>query len=262
MEKTKIVAIIQAHMSSSRLPGKIMKDLCGEPALYRMIERMRQCKNLDEIVVAVSTKACDDVIVEACKEWGVPTFRGSDNDVLERFWGAAQAYPAGTYMRFTSDCPLTDPAIVDNGIQYFWDNEYRYVSSDQKLPGGMGCFEIFTAELLKETAENSTENYEHEHVTPYMYTKQDSCGKAPTPRERAHYRVALDTPQDYEVIKAVYEALYQPGNRFDMHDVADFLDAHPEIVAINSEVVQKQFNQCSYDSIEDTLESQMRKKST
>ena len=244
MQANTITAIIQAHMSSTRLPGKIMKDLCGEPALYRMLERVRQSKLLTDIVIATSDKPCDDIIIEACEKWGVHTFRGSDSDVLSRYWGAAQAYPSDAYMRLTSDCPLIDPLTIDTEIQYFLDHDYRYVSSNAggkikpTLPGGIGG-EVFTAELMKEAAEKATEGYEHEHVTPYMYWKQDSLGAIPYKEDASMYRITLDTPEDYEVIKRVYEALYTPGNTFTLEDILNYLKAHPEVVAINAMIVQK-----------------------
>lgn len=238
MKNKRVVAICQAHMSSTRLPGKVMKDLCGAPALYRMIERVRQAKLIDELVIATSVKPCDDEIVAKCEEWGVPTYRGSDSDVLSRYWGAAQAYPAEVYMRLTSDCPLIDPGQLDDMIQYFFDHDYRYVGTDGRLPGGIGG-EVFTAELMKETAEKATEGYEHEHVTPYMYWKQPSVGRAPSKEDGSMYRITLDTPEDYEVIRLVYEALYQPGNTFTLDDIITYLKAHPEVVAINSMIVQK-----------------------
>lgn len=240
MEKKnqKIVAIIQAHMSSTRLPGKVLKDLCGAPALYRMIERVRHAELLDDIVIATSTLPCDDIIIECCESWGVNTFRGSDSDVLSRYWGAAQAYPADIYVRLTSDCPLIDPGQLDESIQYFLDHGYRYVHGDGKLPGGIGG-EVFTAELLKEAFENSTEGYEHEHVTPYMYWKQDSIGECPSKEDGSMYRITLDTPEDYEVIRLVYEALYEEGNHFTLDDILTYLKAHPEVVAINAMIVQK-----------------------
>lgn len=238
MEK-RILAIIQAHMGSSRLPGKIMKDLCGMPALYRMIERVRQSELLDDIVVATSTLPCDDVIIDACNEWGIHTFRGSDNDVLARFGEAAQAYPADIYVRMTSDCPLMDPGWIDKTVRFFLDHSYRYVYIDlERKPNGLGI-EPFTAELLKEAVKNATEKCEREHVTPYMYRKQDSIYKIPFERDNANYRITLDTPEDYEVIKRVYEALYQPGNRFTLDEVLDYLDAHPEILEINAMIKQK-----------------------
>ena len=244
MQAKTIIAIIQAHMSSTRLPGKVMKDLCGEPALYRMIERVRQSKLLTDIVIATSTLPCDDQIVEACEKWGVHTFRGSDSDVLSRYWGAAQMYPADAYMRLTSDCPLLDPITIDTEIQYFLDHDFRYVSSTAggickpTYPGGIGG-EVFTAELLEETARNATEGYEHEHVTPYMYWKQDSLGAVPYKENASQYRITLDTPEDYDVINRVYNALYTPGNTFSLEDILTYLRAHPEVVAINSMIVQK-----------------------
>lgn len=244
MKKGKVVAIIQAHMSSSRLPGKVLKDLCGEPALYRMIERVRQCKLIDEIVIATSTMECDDILIEKCQQWGVKTFRGSNDDVLSRYWGAAQAYPSDYYARLTSDCPLFDADIMDRIIQFFFDNDYRYVAPaldpDQHYNlynGGGG--EVFTAELLQEAYENATMPYEHEHVTPYMYYTNESKGQFPYERDESGYRMTLDTPEDYAVIKAIYEALYQPGNTFTLDEMLAFLDAHPEIMAINSDIQQK-----------------------
>lgn len=237
MEK-KIVAIVQAHMSSERLPNKVMKDICGEPELFRMLERARQTKGLADIVVATSDLPCDDVIVEACEKWGVHTFRGSDSNVLSRYWGAAQAYPADIYMRLTSDSPLIDPGYLDRCIDFFLANNFRYVAGDGKNPLGIGC-EIFTAELMREAAENSVEGYEFEHVTPYMYWKQDSIGRVPSLRDGSAFRITLDTAEDYQVILKVYEALYQPGNTFTMDEILDYLEAHPEVAAINAAVVQK-----------------------
>lgn len=239
----RVVAIIQAHMSSSRLPGKIMKDLCGQPELFRMLERVRHSVLLDDIVVATSTLPCDDLIVQKCAEWGVHTFRGSDSDVLSRYYGAAQMYPADVYVRMTSDCPLLDPRYVDATIGYFLKNDFRYVSNanDQvpaTFPLGMGC-EVFTAELLEEDFRNATEGYEHEHVTPYMYWKQSSLGAYSYRENVSNYRITLDTPEDYEVISRIYNALYQPGNYFTLEQIIEYLRANPEVAQINRMIVQK-----------------------
>ena len=251
MKTNRIVAIIQAHMSSSRLPGKVMKDLCGEPALYRMIERLRNCKYLDEIVVATSYMECDDVLVEACEKWGVSTFRGSNNDVLARFWGTVQAYPADAYVRLTSDCPAIDPEGLDDLIQFFWDHDYHYVKpvSETHFPG-CWSYEVFTAELMKETYENATEGYEREHVTPYMYTKQDSQCNMPCPFDASKYQVSVDTPEDYAVVKSFFEALYPSNPKFTTIDIAKYLDEHPEVYEINRDIVHKHYTQCSYDNFD------------
>jgi len=250
MSKKKVIAIIQAHMSSSRLPGKVLLDLCGEPALYRMIERVRLCKNIDEIVVATSKMKCDDVLIEACQKWDVSTFRGSDHDVMARFYGTMQAYPAEVYVRLTSDNPLIDAGHVDETIAFFLAHDYRYVRGAGTHLDDMFC-EVFTAELMQETYENATEGYEREHVTPYMYTKQDSMYVRAIDWDQVKYRLDLDTPEDYELIKHVYHALYQPGNRFTLEQIIDYLDAHPEVRELNSEIVQKHYTMCSYDSFDD-----------
>lgn len=239
----KVTAIIQAHMSSTRLPAKIMKDFCGQPALYRMLERVRHSRLLDDIVVATSTLPCDDIIVEKCEAWRVHTFRGSDSDVLSRYWGAARAYPSDVYVRLTSDCPLIDAGWIDKTIQYFLDHDYRYVSNavngmKPTIPLGMGL-EVFEASLLEEAYQNATEHFEHEHVTPYMYWKQASLGALPYTEDAHQFRITLDTPEDYEVISAVYNALYKPGNTFTIDEILNFLKSHPEIAAINAKVYQK-----------------------
>lgn len=252
MEKKKIVAIIQAHMGSSRLPGKIMRDLCGMPALYRMIERVRLCENVDQIVVATSRMACDDAVVEACRQWGIPTFRGSDHDVLARYWGATQAYPAEGYVRLTSDCPAIDPWGLDELIRFFREHTYRFVSVEMETHlDGCWSYEIFTAELMDETYEKAEEGYEREHVTPYMYTKQPSWCRVPCRFDGSKYRVTLDTPEDYALIKSVFEALYQPDRPFTIEQVVAYLDAHPEVCRINADVAAIPFTQCSYESFDD-----------
>lgn len=239
----RIVGIIQAHMSSTRLPGKIMKDICGMPELYRMLERVKKSVLLDDIVIATSDLPCDDILIEKCTEWGYHTYRGSDSDVLARYYGAAQMYPADVYVRMTSDCPLLDARYVDATIGYFLKNDFRYVSNandhvPSTFPLGMGC-EVFTAELLEEDFRNATEHYEHEHVTPYMYWKQDSIGAYSYQENVSNFRITLDTPEDYEVISRVYNALYRPGNFFTLEEIVDYLKKNPDVAAINSMIVQK-----------------------
>lgn len=239
-----IIAILQAHMSSTRLPGKILLNIHGEPALFRMIERVRLSKYLDDIVVATSTLSCDDIIIEKCREWGIHTFRGSDKDVLQRYWETSQAYPADIYMRLTSDDPLVDASYLDDLILFFENNNYRYVSDigggivERTLPLGMGG-EVFDATLLKEAWENATEAYEHEHVTPYMYWRQPLVGALAYKINASQYRLTMDTQEDYELICKIYDELYRPGNTFGLENILSYLENHPEVAKINSGIVQK-----------------------
>lgn len=233
-----IKAIIQTHMSSTRLPGKVLLDIHGQPELYRVIERCSQAKSISDIIIATSTLECDDIIAEKCDEWGVHCYRGSDTDVLSRYWGAAQQYSADVYFRITSDNPLNDAGFLDGMASFFEKSNVRYLGGNGKNPIGVGG-EIFTSEILEEAALKSTEDYEHEHVTPYMYWKQDSIGRYPYEPDHSMYRLTMDTPEDYQVIQAIYAALYQDGNRFTLQEILRFLQEHPEIASINSSIVQK-----------------------
>lgn len=127
MKDIKVTAIIQAHMSSTRLPNKIMLDLCHEPELFRMIERVKQSKRIDRIVVATSDLPCDDIIAASCLSWGVCVSRGSDTDVLSRYWKAAQEFPSPVYMRLTSDSPLIDPGYLDMCVDFFLSHHYHFI---------------------------------------------------------------------------------------------------------------------------------------
>ena len=237
MENKTVIAIIQAHMSSSRLPGKVMMNICGEPALYRMLERVKRSKRLDDIVVATSTMECDDVIVDKCHEWGVHTFRGSNSDVLSRYWWASREYPADIYVRLTSDCPLICAEVINDTIDFYMSSGKRYVST-LGFPNGVGA-EVFSAELLKEDYENAKEPFEHEHVTPYMYLRQGSIGRMKNNKACPEYRITLDTAEDYKVRCAVYNELYPKNPEFSFDDIIAFLNTHPEVVAINSMIKQK-----------------------
>ena len=247
MEKIKV--LMQAHMSSTRLPNKILLDIHGKPDLLWNIERCSKAKHVDEVIVATSDLVCDDIIEEKCKEWGVKCFRGSDSDVLARFYGAALESPAEAYFRTCSDMPLNDPDFIDGMIQFFVEQKVRYVGGNGKNPLGVGG-EVFTFELLKEAAEKATDPFEHEHVTPYMYRKQDSIARYPYEPDYSFLRLTLDTPADYEVICRLYDALYSPKKDFSLNEAIQYLLKHPEVAAINSNVQQKGLSaEISYNDI-------------
>lgn len=233
-----IHGVIQTHMSSTRLPNKVMLDVHGKPELYRVLERVRQSRHIDDFVVATSTLPDDDIIEEKCREWGLNCYRGSDTDVLDRYYGAVRQYPCDIVYRITSDNPLNDHRFIDDMIDFFFSQNVRYVGGNGKNPVGVGG-EVFTAEILEEAARNATDPFEREHVSPYMYMKQDSFARFPYPYEEGDIRITMDTPEDYRVIQAVYDALYKPGNTFSLRETVDWLRAHPEIRSINSAVIQK-----------------------
>jgi len=179
MKSNKAAAIIQARMGSTRLPGKVMKDLLGKPVLWHDIQRIKQSELIDEIIIATTTKKQDQVIYEKALEWGVKAFRGSEEDVLKRYYDAAAENGVDTVVRITSDCPLIDPHVIDEIVEYYNVHDYTLVTnagSDLKnrtYPRGFDT-EVFSFNVLEEAFNKAEERYQREHVTPFIYENPDS----------------------------------------------------------------------------------------
>jgi spore coat polysaccharide biosynthesis protein SpsF len=237
------VAIIQAHMGSSRLPGKVMLDLGGRPVLRRVVDRARAVPGVDEVVVACATLPQDDVLEAACREWGVPVFRGSDGDVLERFRGAAEAFHADACVRITSDCPLLDPGVSGEIVRRFReaDPPVDYASNKipQSFPRGLDT-EVFTRAALERAAADATEAYERAHVTIHLYEHPERYRLlgVTSDVDRAEWRWTLDTADDLRFLREVYARL-GPGDGFAWTDVVALLQREPDLLEINRHVVQK-----------------------
>ena len=239
----KTVAIVQAHMGSSRLPGKVLMDIAGETMLSRVVNRTRHCKNIDTVVVATSVSPIDDAIVGACEELVVPAFRGSDSDVLDRFVNAAQVFSADVCVRITSDCPLLDPEVSDHVITSFQqaDPPVDYASNKipQSYPRGLDT-EVFTIKALEDTARRAVEPYQRSHVTIYMYEHPDEFNllSVVSDVDRADWRWTVDTPEDLQFVREIYSRL-GPEGRFGWRDVIDLLEERPDLRNINSSIAQK-----------------------
>ncbi|NQV81992.1 MAG: glycosyltransferase family protein [Alphaproteobacteria bacterium] len=201
------LAIIQARMTSKRLPGKVMADLGGKPLLHYMVDRVRSSKMLHNIVVATTTNAADDPVTELCGNLDVDVFRGSEQDVLGRFFEASQLYPDNLIVRLTADCPLIDAALIDAVVLMFGDGAYDYVSNtvDRTFPDGLDV-EAFSKRTLEITHDLACRSEEREHVTPFMI----EGGAASAPFRVGQYRFAadfghlrwtVDTPQDLDRIR-------------------------------------------------------------
>ena len=237
-----IGAIVQARMTSSRLPGKVALDLVGESVLYRVVERLRESKKLDKIIVATSTEASDDPIVKLCEERDISCYRGPLNDVLGRYAGAAKEFGCDTVVRITCDSPLIDPSVVDQCIEAFENGGFDYVSNSpngpRTFPHGLDT-EVFSADALERANKEATSQFDREHVTPYLYDREGTGFKiGPTveaPFEyRSMHRLALDYPEDYELIRKVYELFFTPGTIVDVPSVLAYLDEHPELSELNA----------------------------
>lgn len=232
----KTLAILQARTSSSRLPGKVLKPLLGKPMLARQIERLRRVTRVDELIVATSVHATDDAIAALCQAEGLSCFRGSLDDVLDRFYRAALTRSPQHIVRLTGDCPLTDPAVVDRTIDFYAHGGFDYASNalEPSFPDGLDV-EVFRFSCLEAAWREATAPAFREHVTLFIYRHPErfrtGCYRSQT--NLAHLRWTVDEPQDYEFVKRVYEALYPRNPQFSMEDVLRFVAEHPEACALN-----------------------------
>lgn len=219
----KVLTILQARMSSSRLPGKVMRPLLGRPMMARQVERLRRAQSLKRIVVATSTNIEDALVADTASEIGCETFRGSLEDVLGRYQATLQAFgPADHVVRVTADCPLTDPAIIDQIVSLHLESGADYTSNtvDRTFPKGLDV-EIFKAPLLEIAAAESTEEYEREHVTPFFYrrTERFRIAQLIQPIDNSKLRWTVDTHADFIFAEYVYRVLYQAKPDFASDDI-------------------------------------------
>ncbi len=240
------VAIIQARMGSTRLPGKVMKNLAGKPVLEHCICRVQQARLVDNVIVATTTNAGDNVIVDFCKEVEVNCFRGSEEDVLARYYLVAKKYKADIVVRITSDCPLIDPDVIDAAIDLFLSDTSDYVSNTLKrtFPRGLDT-EVFWSDVLERAFYEAEKNYEREHVTPYIWQHPDKfkLGQLLNEVDYSGYRLTLDTEEDYLLLTELFNRASKPGEDFNLNSIIKFLIKNPEVTKINAHVKQKKLGE-------------------
>ena len=243
---TKTICIIQARMGSSRLPGKVLKKLNNKTILEHVVERLNSCNELDEIIVATSTLKNDDLIAKLCIEKNINLFRGSEKDVLKRYYEASNKFNGDIIVRVTSDCPLICPKLVDEAISFFKKNQFDYVGprKPNDINGLIRGFdvEVFSKEALKKAYEQGEDDLSREHVTYHMYSnpnkfKVDIFNFSDEFKDSS-IRLCVDEENDYELMKVIYSKLYN-GNIIDAKDVLDLLRKNPQIKEINNSVKQK-----------------------
>lgn len=240
-----LVAIIQARMGSSRLPGKALKDLGGQTVLGRVVNRVRMAKLPERVVVATSIQPCDDVIVEECERLSVAYFRGNEADVLDRYYGAVQKFDAGAVVRITADCPLIDPELIDETVHAFRIQKADYATNALVItyPRGLDV-EVFTSTALAAAWRCTIESYQRVHVTPYFYENPNLFNIVSLSAEAdyGNYRWTLDTPEDLEMIRRVYTHFGQRQD-FGWREVLRLMESEPELAEINSHVRQKMLHE-------------------
>lgn len=246
VKTARVVAIVQARMGSTRLPGKVLMDIDGVPMLARVVERVRRARLVDEVVVATSVDKADDEIALYCVRKEINHARGSNEDVLSRYLDAAEEYQADVIVRITADCPLMDPVVIDRTVRHFLSHgDVDFGSNRGKgainrtYPIGMDV-EVFTRAALEKAGIEARQDYEREHVTPYFYevpgrfrtVSIDSGG------DYGHLRWTVDTKEDMVFIRAVYRKMKAKPN-FDMNDVLELMKLEPQLSQINVAIRQK-----------------------
>jgi spore coat polysaccharide biosynthesis protein SpsF len=242
MDSAKIVIVVQARMSSSRLPGKVLLPILGESLLYRMIERLQMVKHPVQIIIATSTDANDDAIETEAAQIGVPCYRGSLDNCLDRHYQAGKKYNAGMVIKIPSDCPLIDPRIIDDVLSFYFEHEgeYDFVSNlhPATFPDGNDV-EIMTMSCIEKTWKEASRPLELEHTTPYIWENPDKFRIANVIWHNGldysmSHRFTIDYSEDYQFIKRVYEELYPAKPDFSCDDILSLLSAQPEIYNINA----------------------------
>lgn len=237
-----VVVIVQARIGSTRLPGKVLKKIRDKTILDYVIDRLKFCKNIDDIILATTTDKKDDVLEKYAINKEINYFRGSEEDVLSRYYEAAKKYHADTVVRITSDCPLIDPEIVDEIIKKHIGNEADYTSNTIKrtYPRGLDT-EVFNFNILEEAYKHANEKYHREHVTPYIREHPERFKlqniEAHGKIKRPDIRITVDTKEDFELMKKII--LHFDDLSFKTESVIDFLDRDPELMEINKNVKQK-----------------------
>jgi len=245
MKPKKTAAIIQARMGSTRLPGKVMKDLKGKPVLWHVIERVKQAENIDQIIIATTTHKRDKIIFEKAKKWGVKAYQGSEEDVLARYYEAANKYDVDTVVRITSDCPLIDPHVIDEIVEYYNKNDYTLVTNagsdlnNRTYPRGLDT-EVFSFKVLEKAYKKGEEKYQREHVTPYIYENHEDIFYYKNNKDLSNYRLTLDTKEDFELTKALYDKLYNGKHNFYLNEIIEVLNENKELLKINQKIKQKE----------------------
>ena len=238
----KTAAIIQARMSSSRLPGKSMMRICNKPIIEHVFKRVKSCKLIDDVILATTTDNSDDVLDEWAQKNTVSCFRGSMDDVLDRFYKTAIFFEVDTIVRITADCPLIDPQTIDEVITGFRQGDYDLYSLGGTFPDGLDC-QVFSFKSALEVAwNNATLASEREHVCPYIENNPRifKLGHLEKFFCDSPIRITLDQQEDFDLINKIYESLFHSNSLFGIESVINFLNQNPVLLKINEGIMRNE----------------------
>lgn len=231
-----VTSIIQARMQSTRLPKKVLLPLAGKTILENVVDRVRQAKTIGQVIVATSTEGADNAIAELCEEKGIQYFRGSHEDVLDRFYQTAKQFRAEHICRITADCPLIDPVVIDEAVEAYKKGGYDYVSNSHPIatyPDGFDTW-IFSFAALEKSWQEAKLPSEREHVTSYIWNHPEIFKNfnIKNKNDLSEYRLTIDEERDYEVLKIIVKQVKD----LTMENIVKFLDEHKEVKKINAPI--------------------------
>lgn len=242
----RMIAFIQARIKSNKLPGKVLKLLAGKPMLWHVIHRVRQIKLLHDVVVATSYSDSDSKIVRLCDQQQFKVFTGSENDVVDRIYHAAQYYQAQAILRVKADCPFIDPSIVTRLIHKFNIQQWDYAgintaesivhTKSPRFPDGLDA-EIIRFSTLQTIWREAQNKLQREYVTPYLFQNSDkfTLGILSPNQDYSNLRLTVDSPSDYAFAKLIYKNLYIPGRVFSFKEIIKFFDRHTDLMKLNQQ---------------------------
>jgi spore coat polysaccharide biosynthesis protein SpsF len=239
----RVIATVEARMSSTRLPGKTLMTIAGKTLLELVVERLRSAKKVDEVVIATTSNPRDDAIVSFCKQHNIAVFRGSEEDVLGRVYEAAKTFKADLIVQAGADSPFYDPVLLDTLIGIYQNGTYAYVANDMKLtfPEGVDAH-IMSMKILKEIHLFATKPRDRDDVPRYIWDHPEQYPifnlEAPPGLNRPDIRLTLDYEEDLILTRKIYDVLYSEDHPFTTEDVIDFLDKNPELKTINAKCEQ------------------------
>lgn len=234
-----VIALVQARMGSSRLPGKVLKPLCGKPVVDHVIDRVEAAHAVDSVMVVTSIDANNLPLIHHVSGRGTGVFVGSENDVLDRYYQAAQLTQGDHFVRVTADCPVIDPELINSVVSAHLQlgNSYTCNTDPPTWPDGLDV-EVFTRTALETAWTEATSTHDREHVTPYIRTHKDRfpCSNVASEIDYAHHRWTLDEERDYQFLQAVFQLIERQTAVFGKDEVFSLLEAHPELMKINGQI--------------------------
>jgi len=255
------LAVIQARMGSSRLPGKVLRSLAGDPMLGRIVQRVAAAETVDTVIVATSDRPQDDTLAGFCASRAIACFRGSETDVLDRFWRAAASRGAQSVLRITADCPCADPDLIDAIHCLFLEEDLDHASvctgagaagtREFRWPDGLDA-EWMKFDALERAAREATAPLDREHVTPYLWRNRQwfRCAALVAPADYSGLRLTVDNEADFQLIDSIYRH-FAPNGLFRLADILALLQQHPELAEGNRAFIGREgyeeFHDVSHD---------------